>query len=91
MGGFGSMLHAVSSMKANMALKRSKRREKSKDYKKGTYKEREFNFPKVSGEELEKIRAALRAKRLKRRKKEYLITGIVSLIVFILLYWLLFN
>lgn len=90
MGGFGSMSHAISSMKANMALRKSKRTQKSKNYQKGNYKEREFNFPKVSEKELEKIKADIRAKGKRQRLIENSIIAILTLIVFSLFYIYLF-
>ena len=86
MGGFGSMLHAASTMKANMALRKSKRTQKSKNYQKGTYKKHELNFPKVSEEELQKIMVAIRAKGKRQRTINYTLTGIFTAIVFLLIY-----
>lgn len=90
MGGFGSMQHAISSMKANAALRNSKRKQKNKTYQKGNYKEREFDFPKVSETELEKIKADIRAKGKHKRIIEFTIAASLTIVVFVLIFVYLF-
>ncbi len=86
MGGLGSMLHASQTIKNNWANRKALRKNRKKYAYATKHKKGEFNFPKVSEEELEKIKADIRAKGKKRRIIEYTIIAITIIIVIILFY-----
>lgn len=89
MSGSGSMLHAVISMKNNLALKRSNRLCK-RGYTATKRKYREIFKPNITKEELEKIKSEIRAKGKKQRLVENSIITIITLVVFSLVYIYLF-
>lgn len=85
MSGSGSMLHAVISMKNNLALKRSNRLGK-RGYTATKRKYREIFQPDITKEELEKIKADIRAKGKKQRIIENSVTVFLTITFLILLY-----
>ena len=89
MSGSGSMLHAVISMKNNLALKRSNRLGK-RGYTATKRKYREIFQPDITKEELEKIKVEIRAKGKRQRLIENSIVAILSLIIFSLFYIYIF-
>ncbi|MAU70712.1 MAG: hypothetical protein CML04_01330 [Pseudozobellia sp.] len=88
MGGEGSMLHAIKSLKANRALLKQKR---SKDFKSyiGDGKTK-VQFKKVSEEELAKIKENIRLEARISRNKEILLVIVILLVMGVLLIWLTF-
>lgn len=78
----------VQSIRFNLGQKRSARRKN----KYATTKRimREFHTPDITKEELEQIKADIRAKGKRRRIIEYSITAVATIIVFILIfiYWM---
>ncbi len=78
----------VSSIRFNLGQKRSARRKK----KYATTKRimREFYTPDITKEELEEIKANIRAKGKKRRTIEYSISIIATIIVITLIYVYIF-
>ncbi|MDC9721831.1 MAG: hypothetical protein PSN34_03545 [Urechidicola sp.] len=90
MAGFGYAGWALlENIKKNIEQKRSVRMGKE-GYTSTKRIKREFNFPKVSEEELEKIKADIRAKGKRQRLIENSIISILSLTVFTLIYIYLF-
>lgn len=91
---FGSIQNASSSTKRNVNLRRDKIKSKKDRFLKITSK-RELNKklldPKVSPEELEKIKAEIRAKGKKRRLIEYSVLGAIVTIITIVFYFVLFT
>lgn len=91
---FGSIQNASSSTKRNVNLRRDKIKSKKDRFLKITGK-RELNKklldPKVSPEELEKIKAEIRAKGKKRRLIEYSVLGAIVTIITIVFYFVLFT
>lgn len=90
MAGFGYAGWALmESIKKNIEQKRSVRMGKE-GYSSTKRIKREFNFPKVSEVELEKIKSEIRAKGKKQRIIENGIAVSLTIVFFILLYYLLF-
>ena len=90
MAGFGYAGWALlENIKKNIEQKRSVRMGKE-GYTSTKRIKREFKFPKVSEEELEKIKAEIRAKGKRQRLIENSIVAILSLIIFSLFYIYIF-
>jgi len=91
MGGSGGMLHAITTMKNNMALRKSKRKGSKNRNLTGNPKKTEYNFAKVSDEELEKIKINIRLKARKSTQINILITLVLSIGFIYLMYYVLFK
>ena len=90
MAGFGYAGWALmESIKKNIEQKRSVRMGKE-GYSSTKRIKREFNFPKISKEELAKIKADIRAKGKRQRIIENSIITIITLVVISLIYIYLF-
>ena len=86
MAGFGYAGWAlIENVRKNIEQKRSKRMGKE-GYSSTKRAKREFNFPKVSEEELKKIKSDIRAKGKRQRIIENSIIAILTLVVFSLIY-----
>ena len=88
MGGEGSMLHAIKSLKNNRALvKKRKSRSHNDLLLEGTSKTK-IEFKKVSADELERIKAEIRLESRKAKLKELVIFLIVVALMIALVIWI---
>ncbi|GAB1309208.1 hypothetical protein KH5_18910 [Urechidicola sp. KH5] len=91
---FGSMQNASSSTKRNVNLRRDKIKSRKDRYLNNTGKRvlnKKLLDPKISPEELEKIKAEIRARGKKRRLIEYSALGAIVTIISIVFYFVLFT
>jgi hypothetical protein len=81
MGGSGSMLSAITSLKNNRNAKRSKRGGFRDGFDGTTTTSKKIIAKKISDKELEKIKIEIRAKAKKNRFRERIIFGTVLLLI----------
>lgn len=90
MAGFGYAGWAlIENIKKNIEQKRSIRIGKE-SYSSTKRTKREFDFPDISKEELEKIKTEIRLKGKLRRRFQYLIMAVCTITLFVTLYIYLF-
>lgn len=89
MGGGGSMMGAIISLKNNLALRNKAKRSEWKNYL-GTKDEAGHDPIKSTPEELEAIRTRIQAEN-KKRKKRQIMLAFLSLIVAVILIYLVSN
>jgi hypothetical protein len=87
MGGYGSMLHAIITLKNNRKLlhKRKDTLDKLRKHKHYNTLHTEYNFPKPSKPELQQIKRNIR-QQAKDRKRKYVLLFLVFLLL-ILGFW----
>lgn len=88
MGGEGSMLHAIKSLKQNRALLKKRRSKNANDYiGDGVTK---VEFKKVNAAELKAIKSAIRAEARKTRNREILLAVAVAAAMGLFVIWLIY-
>ncbi len=90
MGGEGSMLHMINTIKANRALRRSKRRKfKNSNMSMTSYKDRYVKEVEISDKDLLIIKEQIKTK-IKRDRRKHLVFSVVLFSIFIFIvvhYW----
>ncbi|MDG1570692.1 hypothetical protein OZ410_00055 [Robiginitalea sp. M366] len=86
MGGEGSMLHAIKSMKQNRALLKKRRKGNRSDYIGDGATP--LSFKEVSPEELARIKAGIRSRAARERRREWLLWGVLVVLTTLGLLWL---
>ncbi|MDC9723397.1 MAG: hypothetical protein PSN34_11605 [Urechidicola sp.] len=76
-----SFLHDAKKIRDDRSRNKTLQKKRIDKYRNLKNTKGEFNFPKVSEEELAKIKSDIRLEGKKQRRKEFLIISIVSIVV----------
>ena len=87
MGGAGHMLHAIKSLKQNRAQLKGRKKRNQKDLLKDGSGETKVEFKTVDPQELERIKAKIKADANKSKRKEIILVAVIFVLVITWLFY----